>query len=120
MNWELIHRLRRARRERPPQLLAQTQRISACISVADRLQELSGAVSAVAGQRGDWDAVAGALCAVITDAATALDELTEDPAFELDRFMQRVATLIPSGPVVTTLRTAAALSPALLQRPRCA
>lgn len=118
MNWDLIHRIRRARREQTPGLLEQTRRISACITVANRLQELSAAVAAVAGERGDWDTVGAALCSVIGDAGVALDGITDDPAFSLDRHLQHVATLLPVGPAVLTLQAAAALSPALLQRPR--
>lgn len=117
MNWELIHRMRRARRERFPQLLEQTQRMGHCLAVADRLQQLSTAVTAVAGQTGDWPAVATALCAVIADAGIALDAISDDAAFELDRQLQRMATMVPTPPMITTLAAAAAMSPALLQRP---
>lgn len=120
MNWELIHRIRRARRERCPQLLEQTQRLGHCVTLAEHSAQLSAAVAAVAGQRGDWDAVVARLCDVITDAAVALDALTDDPAWTLDLQLQRIATALPNGPVVTTLRAAALLSPALLQRPRAA
>lgn len=118
MNWELIHRIRRARRERAPQLLQQTQRLGHCIAVADDAARLSTAVAAVAGQRATWDTVATALCDLLTDAAVALDAIDTDAAFTLDQRLQRIATALDVGPVVTTLRAAVLLSPALLQRPR--
>lgn len=120
MNWELIHRVRRARRELQPELLEHTQRMRHCIDVADRLAELSAAVSGVAGQRGDWDTVAAALCRIIADAGVALDAISPDAAFELDRHLQHIACKTPAGPLVATLQCAALLSPALLQPPRAA